>query len=173
MNVKRSLIALGATGAAAAIVFGGSAVATSFNSTSATQYAEGQGATAGVQVDNGTFDATNLVPGDAATSVGNVTVHNTGSAPAVATISFGDFTVKTDGSGGAPDPNQLEFNIDGVGTLTAAQLAGQTFTLGNIGPGNAPSYAVTEDLKGLGHVDNGWNGADAYLPYTITMTAGS
>jgi hypothetical protein len=172
MNVKRSLVALASTGAVAAVVFGGSAVATSFNSTSDQQYAEGQGATTGVVVSNGTFDAKNLVPGDPGVSVGTVSVGNSSSVPAVATITFGDYTVKHQGSdGGNPDPSALEFNISGIGALSATDLADKSFTLGNFASGQTQSFPVSEDLKaGTG---NNWNGADAYLPYTITMTAGS
>jgi hypothetical protein len=172
MNVKRSLVALAATGATAAVVFGGSAVATSFTSQSDQQFAEAQGATTGVQVTGGTFDAKDLVPGGVAKDVGTVTITNNGTADADATVNFQGYTVKTPGSnGGNPDPARLEFNIQGFGTRTASQLSGSSLDFGVIGAGQSVQADVTVDLAaGAG---NDWNGADAYLPYSVTLTAGS
>lgn len=171
MNVKRSLVAVGATGAVAAAIFGGSAVSTAFSSQSATQYAEGQGASLGVTVANGTFDATGLVPGATPTSEGPVTISNNGNTDGTASITFGAFTVKTDGSDGhQPSADDLIFDVAGQ-SIPASQLAGQTIQLGTIGGGANQSYPVTVGLaSGTG---NDWNGADAYLPYTVTLTAGS
>jgi hypothetical protein len=78
--------------------------------------------------------------------------------------------VKANGTTAPPDPSELEFNISGIGTLTAAQLANQSFALGTIDVGGTVPVSVTVDLKaGTG---NEWNGTDAFL-YSASITAGT
>jgi hypothetical protein len=177
MKLTRTLIALAATGGTAAALFGGTAVATAFTSQSPTQYAEGQGATTGITVTGGTFDATNLVPGATATQE-SITVTNNGSVPATGTLTVGAFTVKTAGSNGNnPDPADLAFVINVGGGSN--EVDGTAATLQNSTPlafGPLPagaSVTVPVDVSLVSGTGNDWNGADAYLPYSITLTAGS
>jgi hypothetical protein len=173
MRFKRSIIACVAAAGMGGLAFGGSAVATSFTSTSQQDYAEGQGATTGIELANGNLDATGLVPGANLTPAGTVDISNDGNVSGVVTIKFGDFTVKKIGSDGTnPRAEDLQFYIAGIGYVTADVLADHTFTLlHHLGVHQHMGFAVSIGL--LTGTGNNWNGADAYLPYTVTLTAGS
>jgi hypothetical protein len=169
MNVKRSVVALAAAGGTAALVFGGSAASTAFTSSSS-QTATAKGASTGVTVDNGSFTVDGLVPGAAPTSAGTVTVTNSGNTPSVLTVSFGAAVINHNGTGGAPQLSELNLTVAGH-TVTANQIAGQTFSLGTVPAGTPFSAQVSVGLaSGTG---NDWNGASVSLPYTVTMTAGN
>ena len=172
MRFKRTIIACVAAAGMGGLAFGGSAVATSFTSTSQTDYAEGQGASTGIQLANGNFDATGLVPGASPVQEGPVKISNSGNVSGRVTITFGGFDVKQIGSDGTnPHADSLIFNIPGLGPVSAAFLAGRTFYIGHFVPGQEMDFPVTVALAaGTG---NNWNGADAQLGYSVTLTAGT
>lgn len=173
MRFKRTIVACVAAAGMGGLAFGGSAVATSFTSTSQTAYAEGSGAATGILLTNGSFNVTGLVPGAAPVTVGPVNIRNTGNVAGVVTITFGSFTVKKIGADGTnPHADNLIFDIPGLGQVSAEYLSGKTVTVTRrLSPNRELSFPVTVALEaGTG---NNWNGADAYLPYSVTLTAGS
>ena len=175
LNIKRTVIACAAAAGIAGLAFGGSAVATQFTSTSNTQYAEAQGASTGVVVSGGTFKATGLVPGADPVLESTLDIHNSG-VDGIVTITFGAFTVITPGTGGSPDPSKLLFSgfAPGPVTLSAFAVAGNTYTLGALASGHDVTYPISVALQGgPTGAGNDWNGADAYVPYTVTITAGT
>jgi hypothetical protein len=172
MRFKRTIIACVAAAGMGGLAFGGSAVATSFTSTSQTDYAEGQGASTGIQLAFGTFDATGLVPGATPVKEGPVKISNSGNVSGRVTITFDEFDVIHVGSDGTnPHAASLIFNIPGLGPVSAEFLAGRTFYIGHLSPNDEMDFPVTVALAaGTG---NNWNGADAQLGYSVTLTAGS
>ena len=173
MNIKHSIVALGAAGATAALVFGGSAVSTAFTSQSPTQTDSFSGAKTGITVDRGNFTVEKLVPGDAAQSAGTVTITNTSDVPAVLSLTLGTPQVVSDGTGGAPDLSKLEVSIDGhPGNLgQAGGLANHPFNIASLDPGKSRTLPIEVSLsKGTG---NDWNGAKVVETWTATMTAGN
>jgi hypothetical protein len=172
MRFKRTIIACVAAAGMGGLAFGGSAVATSFTSTSQTDIAEGQGASTGIELANGNFDAQGLVPGATPVNEGPVAITNTGQVSGRLTITFGLFNVITVGSDGTnPRADSLMFNIPGLGNVSAQFLAGRTFYIGHLARGEEMDFPVTIGLAaGTG---NNWNGADAQLPYSVTLTAGT
>jgi hypothetical protein len=172
MRFKRTIIACVAAAGMGGLAFGGSAVATSFTSTSQRDTAEAQGASTGIQLANGTFDAQGLVPGATPVNEGPVAITNTGNVSGRLTITFGNFTVNQIGSDGTnPDADDLIFNIPGLGNVTAAFLSNRTIYIGHLSLGQEMDFPVTVALAaGTG---NNWNGADAELQYSVTLTAGT
>ena len=91
MNIKHSIVALGAAGATAALVFGGSAVSTAFTSQSPTQTdscQRRQDRHHGRPRELHLCDEAAL-PGDAAQSAATVTITNTSDVPAMHSLTLG------------------------------------------------------------------------------------
>jgi hypothetical protein len=173
MNLKRTLIALVAAGGVGVVAFGGSAVTTGFTAKSH-ELITASGGSFDVQVTHGNITAINLFPnGPGVTRV--VTITNDNPVDATASITFGAFNPVTNGSNHQPpDPSTLLFtatenppNIVVPPGESAADLAGQTFSLGTIGHGQSITFTVTVSLSAA--ADDSWDGGSATMPYTVHL----
>lgn len=185
MNLKKALLALTATGAAVALAFGGTTVATSYSATSGTHTINGSAATAAVTV-QGDFSASNLIQGSCNastftdwTSAGQIGVDNSGTGNSTGTITFNPLGR----SNSTMNLDALKYLLWVGGTQvasgTAADLAGTSVLPGvNAGatPDTNPDWAAGEShLVELyvcldSSANHGWNGATVSDNFTVTMT---
>lgn len=163
MNIKHSIIALGAAGATAALVFGGSAVSTAFTSAdNGSLHADS--ATVTSTLTNGDLALNNAIPGDHVDKT--VSWTNTGSVPTELVLTFGSLQ-----NAGA-NPSALASDLDviiGGQTVPVTGLAGQRFDLGKIQPSRG--YTAPVVLKLSDNAGNEAQGSNVTLPYTLTATA--
>jgi len=170
MNLKRSLIGLGATGVAAGLIFGGSAVSTAFTSSSSGD-ASVTTAKTSEQGDFQTPDITldNAIPGGDLSTPVTVSFDNlTGTTAEQLSLELGPL------NGNSTLPKWIDVYVNGkpYGTFadhaTATGVA--TLNLGRVEKGQklfSVSVAVGLDAK----ADNTVQGAKISLPYTLTAQA--
>lgn len=185
MKLKRTLIAVGATGAAAAMAFSGSAVSTAFSTQSVPHSVSFSTGQTNVHVD-GNFALKNLVPLDGSAAIcdtgtptdwsdaGSVTVKNTGGVDAEGSVTF------TNPSYNGPTDStnlgylQLDLTLDGA-PVTQAQavsyvtnhITGNSVDLGEFAPGVSHQLDVKLCLDGA--AGNAWQGKQFSSGFTVTM----
>ncbi len=138
MNIKHSIVALGAAGATAALVFGGSAVSTAFTSQSPHRRTASRGATTGVHGRPRQLHRGRSSSRARRRRPGNVTITNTSNVPADGPVTFGD------AAGSAPTaewcfarPQQAGGLHRRLRTGTLGGLAGQPIAVGHCAAGRA------------------------------------
>ena len=115
MNIKHSIVALGAAGATAALVFGGSAVSTAFTSQSPTQTDSVHAAPkTGITVDHGTSPWTNARPGRRGATGHRHDHQHQQRAGRRVSLTLGTPQVVPDEYVRCARPEQLEVSIDGL-----------------------------------------------------------
>ena len=118
MNIKHSIIALGAAGATAALVFGGSAVSTAFTSNHAGSVAVNS-ATINDSYQNFTMWLDNALPSDSKSQTMSYT--NNGSNPMSLVLKIG--SIAATGNAGAIE-GASRISVPGYGDFTLNQLPG-------------------------------------------------
>jgi hypothetical protein len=163
MNVKRSLVALASTGAVAAVIFGGSAVATNFtdnSSGSIVANAAGFGGT----YSTGDLRIDNAIPGDHNSET--ISYTNNGSTNV-------DLVVSTDGlstNGPAGLALAKDVQVSGLGTsVSLFDAADKSFDVGKITPHGSFSQVITLTLPTTATNADATGGASIH--YTLTATA--
>lgn len=127
MKLKRTLIAVGATGAAAAMAFGGSAVSTAFTS-SADGSINLYSATNGVSTQNFDVNLSKLVPGDSVTK--NISYTNTGSNPVDLTVTVNAPTTTGSDDNVACFEQAMQLSYGGADIALAKIVDGINYVLG-------------------------------------------
>ncbi len=142
-HIGIKLAALAITGGTGVMLFASSPVSTDFTAVSS-QHLGAQGAFVGLNVTQGSFNVSNLVPGGPANTPQDITFENTGTVPEALNIIFGSITTNVAGLtlSGTPllpagtDPlTQLEIVVTPAnsGAVTAfGSAATQTFNFSQI-----------------------------------------
>lgn len=169
MNIKHSIIALGAAGATAALVFGGSAVSTAFTSNHDGSFAS-KSATIADSYQNWDLGLDNAIPGD---TVGKtMTYTNSGSVPMRLAITVGQ-----------PVTEGADANVSALENATKVSILGYNVTLSDIAGAKGQSFELPTTVRPGGSfqvpatmtlsndADNTASGASATVPFKLTATA--
>jgi hypothetical protein len=176
MNVKRSLIALAATGGVAALAFGGTAVSTAFTSDQTGQ------ATAESSFVNGTLsgnsiDFPSLLPGATVAASGKPVATNTGNTTEDVFVIVNSISTTNGTDGQAPNLNDATISggyLDSSSGTTSnfsenlGGLAGhqnQAIEVGTLAVGQ--DFAFHPSLTLVQTAGNDWNGATVKITYTV------
>jgi hypothetical protein len=171
VDTKRGLVALGAACCASVIAFCGSSTSTGFSSVSPIFKVGAHGATmAPVVLLHGDISATGLLPGAPPDVISpSPSVANNNKFRTTVTITFKTFVFVQHGRfRRAPNPDDLLFGIDNGSLVSASHLQDRSFELGTLDAHGVRTFQVKIALSSA--AGNEWQGAEGFLPYTVTLT---